>query len=308
MKLCLLGLVYLGWIMDYDLFSFSCFTCICICCVTINDFELYFELWTKYKSRGFETSRDLTIRRIFGYWDGAQGWGLPNQFLPFRYLVKTLVTFEYHVHIWQESLQVNCNNTRHIWKWFQESKRHSCKFQNFLNEDRSFSNPHPWGPSIRTPLDLFTDLGLEFKDGRHSSQLGSDGDNNFHPFLVLRNPHWTHSVIDHLSIKSNVVHVLIFHYGVLRHQSGYGLNQWEEALLCNASSHWPSPYPKWSLPLRFCDYSNTCRLSKAALRSCHELTISSIQCIKLTHAPMIYRLSWGMDEWLRPIDGIHVIT
>ena len=27
----------------------------------------------------------------------------------------------------------------------------------------------------------------------------------------------------------------------------YGLHQWEEALLCNASSHWLSPYPEWSL-------------------------------------------------------------
>ena len=26
----------------------------------------------KYKSRGFETLRDLTERRLFGYWDGAQ--------------------------------------------------------------------------------------------------------------------------------------------------------------------------------------------------------------------------------------------
>ena len=26
---------------------------------------------SKYKSRGFETSRDLTIRCLFGYWDGA---------------------------------------------------------------------------------------------------------------------------------------------------------------------------------------------------------------------------------------------
>ena len=28
---------------------------------------------SKYKSRGFETLRDLTKRRLFGYWDGAQG-------------------------------------------------------------------------------------------------------------------------------------------------------------------------------------------------------------------------------------------
>ena len=27
--------------------------------------------------------------------------------------------------------------------------------------------------------------------------------------------------------------------------SGYGFNQWEEVLLCNASSHWQSPYQEW---------------------------------------------------------------
>ena len=30
----------------------------------------------KYQSHGFETSRDLTIRRLFGYWDGAQCFSL----------------------------------------------------------------------------------------------------------------------------------------------------------------------------------------------------------------------------------------
>ena len=34
---------------------------------------------SKYKSRGFETLRDLTERRLFGYWDGAQ-WTWPNSF------------------------------------------------------------------------------------------------------------------------------------------------------------------------------------------------------------------------------------
>ena len=29
----------------------------------------------KYQSRGFDTSRDLTIRRLFGYWDGALAAG-----------------------------------------------------------------------------------------------------------------------------------------------------------------------------------------------------------------------------------------
>ena len=32
-----------------------------------------------------------------------------------------------------------------------------------------------------------------------------------------------------------------------RDHSGYGISQWEEALWCNASFHWLSPYPKWSL-------------------------------------------------------------
>ena len=31
---------------------------------------------SKYKSRGFETLRDLTERRLFGYWDGAQNSNL----------------------------------------------------------------------------------------------------------------------------------------------------------------------------------------------------------------------------------------
>ena len=32
----------------------------------------------KYRSRGFETSRDLTKRRLFGYWDGALAPWVPR--------------------------------------------------------------------------------------------------------------------------------------------------------------------------------------------------------------------------------------
>ena len=32
-----------------------------------------------------------------------------------------------------------------------------------------------------------------------------------------------------------------------REHSGYGFSKWHEALLSNASSHWPSPHPEWSL-------------------------------------------------------------
>ena len=34
-----------------------------------------------------------------------------------------------------------------------------------------------------------------------------------------------------------------------RRSFGYGFGQWEEPLLCNAFSHWPRPYPEWSLKL-----------------------------------------------------------
>ena len=40
--------------------------CRCACQIS----KRYYNL--KYHSRGFETLRDLTIRRLFGYWDGAQ--------------------------------------------------------------------------------------------------------------------------------------------------------------------------------------------------------------------------------------------
>ena len=37
------------------------------------------------------------------------------------------------------------------------------------------------------------------------------------------------------------------------HHSGYGLGQWEKALHGNAFSHWPSPYPEWSLYQCWCE-------------------------------------------------------
>ena len=35
--------------------------------------------------------------------------------------------------------------------------------------------------------------------------------------------------------------------GITRDHSSHGLRKWEEALLCNAFPHCPSPYPEWSL-------------------------------------------------------------
>ena len=37
------------------------------------------------------------------------------------------------------------------------------------------------------------------------------------------------------------------HGNVIRVHPGYGLSQWEEALICNALSYWSSPYSEWSL-------------------------------------------------------------
>ena len=47
---------------------------------------------SKYKSRGFETLRDLTERRLFGYWDGALNlYWLPSHrhFVPWEYMLTT---------------------------------------------------------------------------------------------------------------------------------------------------------------------------------------------------------------------------
>ena len=82
-----------------------------------------------------------------------QGWGLLNQFSPFRYfphfplLSKQTLAIEYHVYIWQVSPQLSCGDTCQIWMWFRESNRYFCKIKNFAYgeiSERSFSNHHPW--------------------------------------------------------------------------------------------------------------------------------------------------------------------
>ena len=45
------------------------YCCRCACQISKRSDNL------KYQSRGFETSRDLTIIRLFGYWDGALAAG-----------------------------------------------------------------------------------------------------------------------------------------------------------------------------------------------------------------------------------------
>ena len=40
---------------------------------------------------------------------------------------------------------------------------------------------------------------------------------------------------------------VLTHWQFIGYQSGYSLSQWEQALQCNAFSHWPSQYSEWSL-------------------------------------------------------------
>ena len=51
----------------------------------------------KYKSRGFETLRDLTERRLFGYWDGALG--IIKAGVLMLYCLVLVITVVYHTII-----------------------------------------------------------------------------------------------------------------------------------------------------------------------------------------------------------------
>ena len=66
---------------------------------------------------------------------------------------------------------------------------------------------------------------------------------------------------------------------------GYGLCQWENALLCNAFSHWQSPYPEWCLWL-----NTSCTLKKVPLFS--RLIILVLESVFYTDANAILQLSW----------------
>ena len=55
----------------------------------------------------------------------GQGWGLLSQFPPFPYFPnfseppKHMLAIEYHVYIWQVSLQLSCGDTCQIWMWLK---------------------------------------------------------------------------------------------------------------------------------------------------------------------------------------------
>ena len=82
----------------------------------------------------------------------GMGWGLLSRFPPFRYFPnfstspKYMLAIEYHIHIWQVSLQLSCGDTCQIWMRFKECNRYFCEIENFAYgeiDERSYSNPHP---------------------------------------------------------------------------------------------------------------------------------------------------------------------
>ena len=64
---------------------------------------------SKYKSRGFEALRDLTKRRLLGYWDGALGpTRVQHQLVrTFHYCIKLCILQRYVIVIWARATQWN---------------------------------------------------------------------------------------------------------------------------------------------------------------------------------------------------------
>ena len=84
------------------------------------------------------------------------GWGLLRLFPSFHSSqnisawLKHASVIEYHIYIWQASLQLSCGDTCQIWMWFRESNRYFYKIEKILLAgeiireiiEQSSSNPH----------------------------------------------------------------------------------------------------------------------------------------------------------------------
>ena len=85
-------------------------------------------------------------------------------------------------------------------------------------------------------------LGLDIKFG---SQLFLEHTlHKFHEWYCPDTPSNLYACKVALYIKSGYLNCK---YISRDHHSGYGLNQWEMTLPCNAASHWLSTYPEWTL-------------------------------------------------------------
>ena len=76
---------------------------------------------------------------------------------------------------------------------------------------------------------------------------------------------------------------------------GLGLSQWEEVLLCNAFSHWPSPYPEWSLwiwkspPITHWDWDKTLMCFDWNFTDCF-FPLGQID----NGTPLVYIMAWRL--------------
>ena len=70
------------------------------------------------------------------------------------YWQKHTLAIEYHIYIWQVSLQLSCSDTCQILIWVKESNRNFYKIENFaygeINE-HGFNNPDPWRIPVNKP-------------------------------------------------------------------------------------------------------------------------------------------------------------
>ena len=86
--------------------------------------------------------------------------GLESKTIPlfsqFFIITKQWVPTEYHIHIWQVSLQLCCSDTCQIWLWFKGYKRNFCKLEISSMEkltNGALVGPHP-SPDLRRPWDM----------------------------------------------------------------------------------------------------------------------------------------------------------
>ena len=146
--------------------------CACVCvyvCVCAGNWSLVVYLMTWWCPTYIHSPTTT--------WDnGDLGWRLLSRFPPFCYFPdfltspKYMLAIEYHIHIWQVSPQLSCNDTCQIWMRFKECSRYFCEIARFAYgeiDERSFSNPHPWATSDQ--LNPQEQVSVKFKEN-----------NNFH--------------------------------------------------------------------------------------------------------------------------------
>ena len=113
------------------------------------------------------TGKVSILKRGPGFISSGVGVTEPISSIPllsnFSTSLKYMSPIEYHIYIWQVSLQLSCGDTCQISMWCKESNRYFCMIENFayggINEG-NFSNPHPRPPKVSEDVLLLdTEMG-----------------------------------------------------------------------------------------------------------------------------------------------------